>query len=134
MTSAFAQFLTIRQELAQLLDLTTCFVFNVSVLEVPSLCVQRVTSMSDCSISNDGTIIKSYSDTTDTAGAIGVILVTIAIALLVSLVSWGVYAVKNPSSPSGQWLVEVISIFLLFWQSVIAVRRIDTSILTLCLI
>lgn len=91
--------------------------------------VQRVTSINGCSVSNDA-IIGSYSDMTDAAGAVGVILVTIAISLLVSLVSWGVYAVKNPSSPSGQWLVEVTCIFLPVWLSIpLVAKRVDLSIL-----
>jgi hypothetical protein len=35
------------------------------------------------------------------------LFLTLAIAMMVTLVSWSIYAYKNPTSPSGIWLIEV---------------------------
>ena len=41
------------------------------------------------------------------------LFLTITIAMTVTLAAWGVYAYKNPTSPSGIWLIEV-SHYILF--------------------
>ena len=42
------------------------------------------------------------------------IFVTILISMLLTTAAWGVYAYKNPTSPSGIWLIEVGNIFAFF--------------------
>lgn len=68
-----------------------------------------MTSLDGCLASNDYHKSDGNVSSSDAAGAIGVILVMIAIILLVALVTWTIFAIKNPTTSSGQWLIEVFA-------------------------